>query len=214
MQQQSAISPRRLYTTPEASRDATYVRKLWLLFAVLTMLMLCMAASDTSDARYNKLGHRMICMCESEPVTFSNAGLRGCKQVLLECNHPNCDTSGPMRGELRAALQKGDSDELILQSFVRKYGGNVVEQSSAAANNLIRTLAFAVVISIAVAFLRKWESRPATVATPPECTTRASIRFASASGGKPKKTIGTNSVSAQIPIPFDSVHSSPFGRWA
>ena len=168
MQQQSAISPRRLCTTPGASRDATYVRKLWLLLAVLTMLMLSMAASDTSDARYNKLGHRMICMCESESVAFSNAGLRGCKQVLLECNHPNCDTSGPMRVELTAALQKGDSDDLILQSFVRKYGANVVDQSSTAANKLIWTLAFAVLISMVVAFLRKWKSRPATVATPPE----------------------------------------------
>ena len=168
MQQQSAISSRRSCITPDASRDATYVRKLWLLLAVLTMLMLIMAASDTGEARYNKLGHRMICMCNSEPVAFSNAGQRGCKQVLLECNHLNCDTSGPMRGELKAALQKGDSDDLILQSFVRKYGTNVVEQSNTAANKLIWTLAFAVLISMAVAFVRKWKSSPATVATPAE----------------------------------------------
>jgi len=168
MQQQSAIGSRHLCATPDASGDATYIRKLWLLLAVLTMLMLSMAASDTSEARYNKLGHRMICMCESEPVTFSNAGLRGCKQILLECNHSNCDTSGPMRAELRAALLKGDSDDIILQWFVRKYGANVIEQSSTAASKLIWTLAVAVLISMVVAFLRRWRSRPATVVTPPE----------------------------------------------
>lgn len=168
MQQQFAIGPPRLCAKPEASRDATYVRKLWLLLTVLTMVMLSMAASDTIDVRYNKLGHRVICMCESEPVAFSNAGLRGCRQVLLECNHPNCDTSGPMRGELMAALQKGDSDDVILQSFVRKYGAYVVEQSSTAANKLIWTLAFAALMSIAIAFVRKWRSRPAMAATLPE----------------------------------------------
>ncbi len=168
MQQRLAINPRRLCITPEASRDATYVRKLWSLLTVLTMLMLSMAATDTSDARYNKLGHRMICMCESEPVAFSNAGLRGCRQVLLECNHPNCDTSGPMRGQLTAALQKGYSDDVILQSFVQKYGANVVDQSSTAANKLIWTLAFAVLISVAFVFLRKRKSRLAAAAIPPE----------------------------------------------
>ncbi|MGH7462793.1 MAG: C cytochromes biosynthesis protein, partial [Longimicrobiales bacterium] len=43
------------------------------------------------DARYDKLGHAMICGC-------------GCRQILLECNHVGCQVSDKMMRELRVAL--------------------------------------------------------------------------------------------------------------
>jgi len=42
-------------------------------------------------ARFNSLGHKMICAC-------------GCNQILLECNHVGCPLSDGMRNELAAAL--------------------------------------------------------------------------------------------------------------
>ncbi|HZD30087.1 MAG TPA: hypothetical protein VE779_00345, partial [Candidatus Angelobacter sp.] len=46
------------------------------------------------DARFNKLGHQMMCMC-------------GCNQVLLECNHVGCAYSDRMRNEMTAGLERG-----------------------------------------------------------------------------------------------------------
>ena len=46
----------------------------------------------------------------------------GCRQILLECNHVGCSYSDRMRDELSTALTRGDSDDLVLQAFVQKYG--------------------------------------------------------------------------------------------
>jgi cytochrome c-type biogenesis protein CcmH len=71
-----------------------------------------LGAGDDS-ARFNSLGHKLMCRC-------------GCNQVLLECNHVGCEYSERMRGELKEAMLRGDSDNLILQSFVQKYGPTVL----------------------------------------------------------------------------------------
>jgi len=166
MKQESAITSGFL-SQPGTSRIMPpCVCKIWSLLAILIVLMLSMAAGDTSDARYNNLGHRMICMCDSEPA--SGLGQRGCKQVLLECTHANCNVSDRMRHELRTALQKGDNYDMILHSFVQNYGAEVLEQSSTTSNKLIWVVALAVLTSVVIAFARKWKSHPAIVATPPE----------------------------------------------
>ncbi len=71
-----------------------------------------MGAGDQA-ARFNDLGHRMMCVC-------------GCNQILLECNHVGCTYSDRMRAELVAAVDRGDNDDLTLQSFVQKYGPPVL----------------------------------------------------------------------------------------
>lgn len=144
---------------PSSRKTSSRFRILWCVVCTSTLLMLSMAQSDTTDARYKDLGHRMICTCDSEPAT--GMGQRGCKQVLLECGHVACEPSTRMRRELRDALQKGDSDDVILQSFVQKYGADVVETSNTAANKLIWTLALAALTFIAIAFMRKRKPRPA-----------------------------------------------------
>jgi cytochrome c-type biogenesis protein CcmH/NrfF len=53
-------------------------------------------------------------------------GPKGCGQVLLKCTHNNCEASRRMRRELSAALQKGDSDDMVLDSFVKEYGTSVL----------------------------------------------------------------------------------------
>ena len=88
------------------------------------LLMFGTAAENGSDARYNDLGHRMLCTCEGVPA--AGMGLARCQQVMLECTHLNCNVSGRMRAELKAALQRGDKDDMILQSFVQEYGTSVL----------------------------------------------------------------------------------------
>lgn len=149
---------------PSSSKTTNYFRTLWSAVSVSTLLALSMAQGDLTDARYKDLGHRLICTCDSEPA--SGMGQRGCKQVLLECTHVGCESSKQMRGELSDALRKGDSDDVILQSFVNRYGADVLEGSSTVANKLIWTLALAALASITVAFVRKRRPRSASSAMP------------------------------------------------
>src|SRR5579863_3380899 len=80
--------------------------------AACLLLIFMVGAGDTS-ARYQQMGHhQLICTC-------------GCGQILLECNHVGCTVSTQEEAELRTALDRGDSDQLILQNFVQKYGPTV-----------------------------------------------------------------------------------------
>jgi cytochrome c-type biogenesis protein CcmH len=117
-----------------------------LLFIALITLM---GAGD--DARFNYIGHQMMCMC-------------GCNQILLECNHVGCRYSDNMRGELMAALDKGDNDDLVMQSFVQKYGPTVIAAPTTTGFNRVAWIIpyLALVLGIVgVGFLvRAWRSRP------------------------------------------------------
>ena len=86
--------------------SATQVTSLFLL------VLLLIGAGDDS-ARFNSLGHRLMCMC-------------GCKQVLLECNHVGCQYSDAMRAELVASIDRGNNDSLVQQDFIQKYGPAVL----------------------------------------------------------------------------------------
>lgn len=86
--------------------------RIWFQVACLSLLVFALGSADPM-ARFNDLGHKMICQC-------------GCNQVLLECNHYGCPVSPQMRNELQAGIARGDSDNLVLQSFVQKYGAIVL----------------------------------------------------------------------------------------
>jgi cytochrome c-type biogenesis protein CcmH/NrfF len=143
----------------------TRFRKLWSLIATAVVLMLCMGAGDTTEARYNGLGHRIMCACYGERIAMGPSG--ACGQVLLECNHLGCNTSGRMRSELRAALDKGDKDDVVLHWFVQKYGTNVLVEPSII-NRLVWITAFAVVaiLSLVIILLRRRQPNSSAVATP------------------------------------------------
>jgi cytochrome c-type biogenesis protein CcmH len=85
---------------------------------IVQNLLLCAAifaflgAGDPAT-RFNEIGHQMMCIC-------------GCNQILLECNHVGCPDSDGMRNELMASLTRGDSDSLVEQGFVQKYGPTVL----------------------------------------------------------------------------------------
>ena len=118
---------------------------------VCAAIFLFMGAGD--DARFNSLGHRMMCTC-------------GCGQVLLECNHVGCQSSDKMRNQLLAAMEKGgDSDDLILQGFVQEYGPTVIAAPTATGFNRVAWImpfvALALGITFVVFVVRAWKNKPA-----------------------------------------------------
>ena len=131
---------------PRLSRSILRIAQATLLSVVVIFTM---GAADPGS-RLNKLGHEMICSC-------------GCNQVLLECNHVGCPASEGMRNELIAGIDKGDNDNLILQSFVQKYGPTVLAAPSAQGFNRVAwIMPFAVLllgIMGTMLLVRKWKLR-------------------------------------------------------
>ena len=132
------------------------IRSATLLVIIASMFLL--GAADTPEARFNRIGHNMMCMC-------------GCGQVLLECNHVGCTYSDRMRNELMAGLQRGDSDNLIEQAFVQKYGNTVLAAPTTTGFNRIAWIMpfaiFGLAMAAVVIVVRTWKMRstPAVAGT-------------------------------------------------
>ena len=126
-------------------------RKLWALLGIVAVLMLTMAASDAQHARFNDLGHKMMCTC-------------GCNQVLLECNHVGCTASDKMRAELQTALDSGAGDDAVLNQFVQKYCATVLDAPGTHGFNLVAwIMPFAALLLATwgtILFVRKWKQQP------------------------------------------------------
>ena len=125
------------------------VKKFLTLVAVVAMALPLIGASE--DARFDKLGHRMMCACS-------------CRQILLECNHVGCQYSDRMRNELTAALSRGDSDDLVAQAFVQKYGQTVLAAPTASGFNWVAWITpfavFVAGIAVAVLVVLRWRALP------------------------------------------------------
>lgn len=89
-----------------------FLRSWAITFAFAALLLPSMGSGD-SAARFDKLGHQMMCTC-------------GCGQILLECNHLGCPVSPVMRNELLTAMNAGQSDQQIFDGFIREYGQTVM----------------------------------------------------------------------------------------
>ncbi len=85
----------------------------WLQGVLVCLLAVVMLGANDPSSRFNRLGHKMMCVC-------------GCGQVLLECNHVGCQDSDRMIGELRTQMAGGGSDTMILNWFAAKYGATVL----------------------------------------------------------------------------------------
>ena len=118
---------------------------------VLVVAVFAFLGAGDQDARFKDLGHRMMCTC-------------GCGQILLECNHVGFTVSDRMRGELVAALDRGDNDDLTLQSFVQKYGPTVIAAPSTSGFGrvawIMPFLALVLGIVLTVYLVRAWKSKP------------------------------------------------------
>jgi cytochrome c-type biogenesis protein CcmH/NrfF len=130
-------------------RSSTFRRAAQL--ALLCCALFTFLGAGDEAARFNDLGHRMMCVC-------------GCSQILLECNHVGCKYSDNMRGELMAALDRGDSDDLALQAFVQKYGTTVIAAPTTTGFNrvawIMPYLALVLGLTTVVLIVRTWRNRP------------------------------------------------------
>src|SRR5579863_10167605 len=119
--------------------------------ALLALAVTALAGAGDPTSRFNDLGHQLMCIC-------------GCNQILLECNHVGCPDSDGMRNELMTAVTRGDSDSLVQQAFVQKYGPTVLAApTSSGFDRTAWIMPFAVLGAgvLAVVFvIRSWKNRP------------------------------------------------------
>ena len=123
----------------------------------LALVVICiglMGADPSPEARYNDLGHKLMCKC-------------GCNQILIECNHVGCSYSTRMLEQLRAGLQRGDNDDLILQGFVQEYGATVLAAPTTTGFNrvawIMPGIALVLGITLTIVIVRKWKFKVAPV---------------------------------------------------
>jgi cytochrome c-type biogenesis protein CcmH/NrfF len=133
------------------------VRSVFRRFSQVSLLLAAVfffAGAGDDSARFNDLGHRMMCPC-------------GCNQILLECNHVGCSYSDRMRAELVAAVDRGDNDDLTLQSFVQKYGPTVLAAPTKTGFNRVAWIApyltLVLGLGLVTFIVRTWRSRPLLV---------------------------------------------------
>jgi cytochrome c-type biogenesis protein CcmH/NrfF len=117
--------------------------------AIASALVPLHADAQRSD-RAKALGTKLMCMC-------------GCGQILTQCNHINCPSSGPMLKELDAHVAKGEADDLIIQDFVQEYGEKVLSAPPTSGFNAIAWyipgIAFVIGLGIVVMLIRMWRQR-------------------------------------------------------
>jgi len=129
------------------------IRRRALQCALVTLALLAFVGAGDPAARFTDLGHQLMCIC-------------GCNQILLECNHVGCPDSDGMRNELMAGLTRGDSDSLVEQAFVQKYGPTVLAAppTTGAVNRaawIVPFLALFTGLVVIGALVRVWKNRPA-----------------------------------------------------
>lgn len=81
-------------------------------FCILAVSAQAQAPKDISK-EYKEACDKLVCQC-------------GCSEQLSVCAMQNCSSATPMRAEIRERLQKGDSMDQIVQSFVERIGKKVL----------------------------------------------------------------------------------------
>ena len=84
-----------------------------LLFLCLTPVILRADVPPSISKQYKEACDRLICQC-------------GCNQQLSVCAMQNRRSATPMRAEIQERLLKGESVDQIVDSFVARYGKQVL----------------------------------------------------------------------------------------
>jgi len=120
--------------------------------AILAAAIFAFSGAGDPGTRFKEIGHRLVCICG------------GCHDILLECNHVGCTYSDTMRNELMAAVTRGDSDSLVEQAFVQKYGPTVLAAPTTSGFDrtawIMPIVALLVGFAILLLIIHSWRNRP------------------------------------------------------
>ncbi len=134
------------------TRPPQIVRR-FLQCGLLGLAIFALTGAGDPATRFNELGHQLMCICS-------------CNQILLECNHVGCPDSDGMRNELMAAVSRGDSDSLVQQAFVQKYGPTVLAAPTNTGFDrtawIVPFVALALGFGLVVLVVRGWKNGPPT----------------------------------------------------
>jgi cytochrome c-type biogenesis protein CcmH/NrfF len=128
-------------------------------------LLLTASAIAQQTDRAHEVGKKVRCMCG------------GCTDTASTCYHVGGEFSGPCgqaKAELKTIadrLSKGDSEDLILQSFVQQYGSEVyVEPPHTGFGRVawaMPAIYLAVGTVVVIFVINRWRKRPALVPAAP-----------------------------------------------
>ena len=117
---------------------------------LVTVVAMFTLGADFDRARFEKVGHELMCTC-------------GCQQVLLECNHVGCQVSDGMRNKVQKGIERGQSNDAILASFVDEFGPTVLAAPTKTGFNRVAWImpfvVFVLGVTAAIYFVRKWQHR-------------------------------------------------------
>ena len=94
------------------------------LMAALAALCLGQGMNPLSNERVRRLGDQLLCTC-------------GCGASVTSCNMLHCHISEPARAKLLALVNAGESDQSILDTFVKEYGVQILLKPPAEGFNLL-----------------------------------------------------------------------------
>jgi cytochrome c-type biogenesis protein CcmH/NrfF len=118
--------------------------------ALLAAAVFAFSGASDPGTRFNQVGRQLMCIC-------------GCAQILVECNHVGCPSSDGMRNELMAAIDRGDSDSLVEQAFVQKYGPTVLAAPTTSGFDrtawIFPAVAFVVGVTLVILVIRAWKKK-------------------------------------------------------
>ncbi len=72
--------------------------------------------SDAARTDYGRIASRLVCQCGT------------CGYLVDSCNHLDCSSATYIRKAIRAGLAEGQSEEVIVASFVEQYGPKVLSE--------------------------------------------------------------------------------------
>jgi cytochrome c-type biogenesis protein CcmH len=131
------------------------VLSLLVAFAVVPLLTMNLKAQ--SD-RAREIGMHLKCMC------------KGCDMSAGGCSHPGgafsgpCPTAKAMMQDVDQHIAKGETDDQIIEAFVRQYGGIVYVEPPKHGFGLVAWIMpfFYAILGLAVVvfFIRKWRNEP------------------------------------------------------
>jgi cytochrome c-type biogenesis protein CcmH len=101
-------------------------RSLLLTFALAPLLISpahSIQQATLLETQFRELSDALICQC-------------GCNKQLSVCDMQGCHSATPMRKEIREKLAAGETKEMILGSFVERFGLTVLSAPPASGFNL------------------------------------------------------------------------------